>query len=127
MISEPIKAETLDFAEQLANLTQADLTVILSQWHDTDFQEYKLARDAAKRLSSSDFFWVEKRTGDAVNKAKDLRLFDPSDRNLTRACALVTGCAMIKRHKLTAEQYHILVDGFIAAGVKIPPHPSEET
>ncbi|NYG20956.1 hypothetical protein BJY17_001703 [Agromyces hippuratus] len=43
-----------------------------------------------------------------------------------RAAISTTARAILKRGKLTPEQYRVLVEPFVGSGVEIPRHPSQD-
>jgi len=73
------------------------------------------------RLSAADFSWVNKRVRDTVSPLL-VSLAWPDFTLSSRAVFMVLGAcqAIIRRDRLTEEQYEAFVGGFRLAGIQVP-------
>jgi len=110
--------------EQISRLGLADFLAIYA----TRRASYAIRKPTRPvlRLSAADFSWLDKRVRDVMRPV--IVGWGPQGFNLT-AVAIDMGvdvaCAIVRRDRLTPEQYDAWVDGFRRAGVRVPPHPSE--
>ena len=121
---EQARAEVDAFLAQVSSMAVDDFAVV-----DTlamrDYEICKQARPLLK-LSAADFTWVDKRSHDAVGTLLG-SLAWPDEGLAVMAIATVgqASKAIMRRDRLSPEQYEAFVGGFRQAGLTIPPHPSQ--
>lgn len=127
MLNEVRASEIDQFLDGVATLGVDDFARV-GKRAIADYPVRKSARRLV-RLGAADFSHLDKRvTALAVQILPD-SVVSPSESytvNLSDAIVDVMGAvqAIIKREKLTVEQYEAFVGGFRTAGVTVPDHPS---
>jgi hypothetical protein len=116
VLSEATRAEVDELLAQVAQLTVDDFAIVAR----VSLEAYP-ARELIK-LGAADFSWLDKRVNGVVGLMLG-RLDWPSVHLSSRAMPLTLSCAqaIVRRDRLSAEQYEAFVGGFRQVGVVIPP------
>ena len=78
------------------------------------------------RVSGAAYAWVNKRVADAVGPLlADLVWPSPGVASGALTYATFAAQAIIRRARMSADEYEVFVGGFRQVGVVVPPHPSE--
>ena len=117
-------AEVEAFLQQVEKLSVEDFSKVNKAGKAVRPAQY--SAEQLLRLSAADFQWLISRSQDVVSV--QLRDPDCSDR---LGCMLTTlvqeaAQAIVRRDRLSMEQYEAFVGGFRSVGVAVPDHPSEE-
>jgi hypothetical protein len=120
MFSDATRAEVSGFLDQVAQMTVDDFAIVARVSLDA-YPVCKPARELMK-LGAADFSWLDKRVNGVVGLMLG-RLDWPSVHLSSRAMPLTLSCAqaIVRRDRLSAEQYEAFVGGFRQVGVVIPP------
>jgi hypothetical protein len=118
-MDDTAKAEVSQFLNQLVKLSEEDFQVVRESILKVDPQTESNARKSAK-LNAADFSWMDKAVRDAIRPLRGIftnygGLFSFSIAQSSSAME-----AILRRDKLSAEQYEALVGGFRKVGVVIP-------
>ena len=121
-----LEAEIDAFLSQVGNMTAEDFDVV-SDYALEHLVEQKPARTLSK-LGAADFSWLDKRVRETVGPLiGHLDWSSASVRSMSVAVVLTTAQAIVRRDRLSAEQYEAFVGGFRSVGVVVPDHPSAES
>lgn len=119
MLNDTQKAEVAAILDQATRLAAVDLEVL----DGAEAAGYALMKEARPmlKLSAADSSWIEKQVREAVVPVPQLQ---PS--GLLRLCLQSAVKAVLRRDRLTVEQYEAYVRGWRAVGWTVPVHPSPE-
>lgn len=119
MLKESVSCEIEAMLSQAPNMTLADFQVVRS-WERTHYDVCKSARDLLK-LGAADFSWLDKRVRETVGPS--VGMLRQTDVGLaTRSVFMVLGAAqaIVRRDRLSEDQYEGYVGGFRQVGVPVP-------
>ncbi|MCB0912862.1 MAG: hypothetical protein KDB60_14725 [Propionibacteriaceae bacterium] len=122
MLSDEKQAEVLDFLTQVAGLGVEDYTAI--DKHALDAFEVCDSAYPLLKLAAADFSWLEKRCRDTAGRVRVK--YEWPDLGVSSGVVGLTvsaAQAIVRRDRLSAEQYEGYVGGFRQVGVTLPDHP----
>ncbi len=124
MLPQSTLNEVNNFLAQIQNTTIEDFEIIDREKHAA-YETAKSARPLIK-LSAADFSWLNKRVRDTVRPLL-LNLQWPrlSLKSIVNVYISTAAQAIVRRDRLSVEQYEAYVGGFRQVGVNVPPHPSQ--
>ena len=127
MLNDARMAEIAEFLDGVSRLSVDDFARVRKKVLD-DHPIRKPARGLMK-LGAADFSHLDKRVGDLLVPMIPLAVVSESEAftvHLGSTIGDVMGAvqAIVKRDKLSVEQYEAFVGGFREAGVAVPDHPS---
>ena len=116
------KNEIEAFLQQIEGLTVEDFETV-DEFSHVHYQTQKTGRSLL-RLSAADLSWLEKRANDTV-RPLHLAVDWPIDLAVMSWTYVQNAAqAIIRRDRLSVEQYESNVGGFRLVGVVVPDHPS---
>ena len=116
------KVEVEAFLQQIIGLTVEDFKVV-DQFSLAHYETQKTGRPLL-RLGAADFSWLEKRVNDTVRPLHLAVTWPTSLAVISWTYVRGAAQAIIRRDRLSLEQYESNVGGFRLVGVVIPDHPS---
>ena len=116
------KVEIETFLQQIAGLTVEDFKVV-DQFRLACYETRKTGRPLL-RLGAADFSWLEKRVNDTVRPLHLAVTWPTSLAAISWTYVQDAAQAIIRRDRLSVEQYESCVGGFRLVGVVVPDHPS---
>ena len=124
MLPENTVSEIRRFLEQVVRMDSA----LFGEVYRASVDSFP-TRDATRHLatlSAADSSWLDKRVADTIRPLLRDREW-PSLAVKSSVASLVRGTsrAIVRRDRLTSEQYDAWMGGFRRVGVRVPPHPSE--
>jgi hypothetical protein len=125
VLSQVKQDEVFAFLDQAAHMSVDQFQIVLDAERGlTPISES--ARPLLK-LGAADGSWLRKKARDAVRPL--LRSLDWPNDGLAVAAIYMTidaANAIVRRDRLSLEQYEAFVGGYRKAGVCLPPHPSQQ-
>jgi hypothetical protein len=120
MFSDATRAEVAEFLDQVARMTVDDFAAVRRSARDV-YPVCKEARGLMK-LGAADFSWLDKRVNSVVGLMLG-RLDWPSVHlsSMAMTLSLDGAQAIVRRDRLSAEQYEAFVGGFRQVGLVLPP------
>ena len=79
------------------------------------------------RIGATDLSWLEKRVNDAVRPLHSSAVWPERLSVMSWTLVQEAAQAIIRRDRLSVEQYEAFVGGFRSVGVVVPDHPSAES
>jgi len=119
MLSQLTKNEVDDFLSQVSGMSVNDFTVVRDV--SRGFFPVQFESENSVKLGAADFSWLDKRVRDTIRPLLT-SLAWPSHRLSSMALPLALGAcqAIIRRDRLTKEQYEAFVGAFRQAGLTLP-------
>lgn len=124
MLKDETQQEIIDFLEQIPPLTTEDFETV--DRHTIANHALRKEGRPLVKLSGADFNWLDKRVRDVTSAV--LRSREWPDVGLSSGVTGMTGSAaqaIVRRDRLSPEQYEAFVGGFRLVGVLLPPHPDQ--
>lgn len=124
-LSDGLKTTIDRFLSEVAMLSPEDFAAN-ERFGVANHQTGKAAR-ALIKLGAADFAWIDKRARDAIGpRLSEIRTAGPMVSAGAPLRAITAAQAIVKRDKLTAEQYEAFVGGYRQVGVRVPEHGAAE-
>ena len=122
MLSNEKQTEVLDFLAQVSGLGVEDYTAI--RQHSLGAFEVCDPAYPLLKLAAADFSWLEKKCRDTAGRVR-VKYEWPDMRVASGVVGLTIDAAqaIVRRDRLSAEQYEAFVGGFRQVGVTLPDHP----
>ena len=120
-----LEAATVTFVEQATALAPESLAEAFGRLVALRRHGGKEASRAAVPSAAENSELDHKIRSALLPRAAELNAVNAGLHSGARAAVSTTARAILKRGKLTPEQYQVLVEPFVGREVEIPPHPSQ--